>query len=162
MVVVVAGVIVTFPHPGQIALLGTTNLVILLQQFCKADMQTLRPCPQRSKRYVLRRGRVLMPLFIFPINIAHTQTAFLRITFRKDAVLQFTFQKKILCRAQNSLPLGRCNKIAAPSNRIPHTAQQERGHLDGVLQELLRQRVLSRCPHPPTIMKMIKLKHLSD
>ena len=103
-----------------------------------------------------------MPLFIFPMNIAHTQTAFLRITFRQDAVLQFTFQKKILCMAHNRLPLGRCNKIAAPSNRIPHTAHQDRGHLDGVLQELLRQRVLSSCPHPPTIMKMIKLKHLSD
>lgn len=76
-----------------------------------------------------------MPLFIFPMNIAHTQTAFLRITFRQDAVLQITFQKKILCRAQNRLPLGRCNKIATPSNKIPHTAHQGRGHLEGVLQE---------------------------
>ena len=51
-------------------------------------------------------------------------------------VLQFTFQRKILCRAQSRLPLGRCNKIAAPSNRIPHTAHQGVVGLEGVLQEV--------------------------
>ena len=63
------------------------------------------------------------------------KTVFIRITFRQDAFLQFTFQKKILCRALNRLPLGRCNKIAAPSNRIPHTAHQEVVALEGELQE---------------------------
>ena len=76
-----------------------------------------------------------IPAILLPDEYCSAKTAFVRITFRRDAFLQFTFQKKILCRAQNRLPLGRCNKIAAPSNRIPHTAQQEVVGLEGELQE---------------------------
>ena len=76
-----------------------------------------------------------VPAILLPHEHCSAKTVFMRITFRQDAFLQFTFQKKILCRALNRLPLRRCNKIAAPSNRIPHIAHQEVVALEGELQE---------------------------